>query len=82
MKLSKSDIETLRERLRNTDGGVRGAATEAGIAEPIAHKVLAGKSCREATLDAFIDGVGKLEAREAKSRAERSARVKAPVSAV
>ncbi|WP_234734542.1 hypothetical protein [Tellurirhabdus bombi] len=64
MELTKQDIAALRNRLKKTDRGIKGAAEEGGITEATAHKILRGDNCKEESIKAFLDGVGLLEASE------------------
>lgn len=64
MELSKDELVVIRERLEATDGGIKKAAELGGVSEPFAHNVLKGKDCDKKKIDAFLDGLAKLEEEE------------------
>ncbi len=82
MVLSKTDIQEIRKRLGDTDGGIKHAAMLGGITEQAAHKVLKGEeNCRQATIDAFLAGVARLETAEAEQRQINSERARGILAA-
>ncbi|MFC5409885.1 hypothetical protein ACFPMF_11240 [Larkinella bovis] len=64
MELSKDELGVIRKRLASTDGGIKRAAELGKVSEPFAHKLLSGGSCKKASIDAFLDGLAKLEEEE------------------
>ncbi|RIV23648.1 hypothetical protein DYU11_11750 [Fibrisoma montanum] len=70
MVVSKNIEQSLRERLAQTEGGIKAAAALGGISERAAQKIMRFENVTQPTYDAFINGLDRLELAELQRRQE------------
>lgn len=76
MIVSKQIEKTLRERLAETEGGIKAAAALGGISERAAQKVLRFENVTQPTYDALVAGIGRLEKAELERKSENEEKAK------
>lgn len=84
MIVSKQIEQSLRDRLTETEGGIKAAAALGGISERAAQKVMRFENVTQPTYDAFCEGLARLELAEAQRKLDnerKAQRMNQPLAA-